>query len=443
MKRTAGALVLLASLGGSVAVGQGMYLGDKPSLRDSAMTCPGCLGSFSARSARSVPGAVGPWGQPVPVAAPYTTTVPAGEAAARAMLATSVPLDLVQQAGYSQPVDASSGIVRTQAPGGIPGAMPMPAGISPLGVPAMPPVPGAPNGPPAVRTGPGGAPMAPPPSPYPPGAVAAVGAITPGMAAPFCSARTSVRFVEPSGMKVSWYTPGAPGKNGFAAASLDVPARYNFLQGAIYRLKLSDIPNRPGLELYPTLEVVPANPKTATFLAHSAVPVVFTDEDFEQVAAGNLVVKVVYLPDPLFQDQAAFGPNEVVSTRLEPGVDPIMEAQKRGCILLVVRLGNIDLEAPNTPAMDAPSPFAPKMPPPPPPGMGAAPGPMVPFGFRGPGGPMPPGAMGQGGPMMPPAGMMPRPMPPGAMPGGAPTGPVPGPGARLPDPPASVRQAGF
>src|SRR5205823_1768884 len=126
----------------------------------------------------------------------------------------------------------------------------------------------------------------------------------------------------PAGMKVSWYAPGGePGKGGFGSNQIEAPGRYNFVQAAIYRLKLSDIPGRPGLELYPTLEVVPCNAKTEAFLAHSAVPVAFTDEDFEQVAAGNYLVKVIYLPDPQFQDLAAAGPDEVVSTRLEPGAD--------------------------------------------------------------------------------------------------------------------------
>ena len=52
----------------------------------------------------------------------------------------------------------------------------------------------------------------------------------------------------------------------------------------------------------------------------------------------------------------------------------------------MVRLGNIDLEAPNTPSLDAPNPYAPKMPPA---GMGmlpAMPGmPMAPPGMAGPG----------------------------------------------------------
>jgi len=92
----------------------------------------------------------------------------------------------------------------------------------------------------------------------------------------------------------------------------------------------------------------------------------------------------------------------VVSSRLEPGVDPIVEAQRRGSILLVIRLGNIDLEAPNTPAMDAPSPYQPKPVMPRAmmnPGMGPGmprPGPMVPYGTP-PGQPM---MMGPNGPMM-------------------------------------------
>jgi hypothetical protein len=125
---------------------------------------------------------------------------------------------------------------------------------------------------------------------------------------------------------VSWFTASPDGKAGFSANTLDVPGKYNFVQGAVYRLKLTDVPLYPGVPYFPTLEVVPANHKTAAFLAHSAVPISFTQEDFEQVRAGNYVVKVIYLPDPQYQDLAATGPDEVVSSRLEPGVDPIAEA---------------------------------------------------------------------------------------------------------------------
>ena len=232
----------------------------------------------------------------------------------------------------------------------------------------------------------------------PPGAVAAIGAlpgipIVGGMPAGF--ARTSVRFTSPAGMQIAWFAPSPDGRNGFTPTQVEVPGRYNFIQGGIYRLRLSNLPSRPAVELYPTLAVLPANARTATFLAHSTVPVSFTEEDFEQVAAGNLVVKVVYLPDPQFQDLAVAGPDEVVSTRLEPGVDPVAEATRRGSVLAVVRMGNIDLESPNTPSLQAP----------------------------------PAGAPFQGMPLMtPPGAVPPGMMPPGAMPGTVPPGMPPAPG---------------
>ena len=191
--------------------------------------------------------------------------------------------------------------------------------------------------------------------PPPPGAVAlAAGAgMPPGNCGPPPAKRTEVRFAGPAGMKVAWYTSGPDGHPTFAGNQLEAPGRYNFIQGAIYRLKISDIAGRPGVDLYPTLEVVPSNLKTEAFVAHSAVPVYFTEEDLDQIAGGNYLVKVIYLPFPQYADVATTGPDEIVSTRLEPGADPIAEACKRGSILVVVRVGNIDLEAPNTPAMDA------------------------------------------------------------------------------------------
>ena len=71
-------------------------------------------------------------------------------------------------------------------------------------------------------------------------------------------------------------------------------------------------------------------PRTAAFLAHNAIPVAFTDEDFDQVLTGNFVTKVIYLPDPEFQQLAVAGVETLVSTRLDPGVDPIVEADRRG-----------------------------------------------------------------------------------------------------------------
>ena len=164
----------------------------------------------------------------------------------------------------------------------------------------------------------------------------------PAMAVP--SQTSQMAFVGPEGMLVTW-DMSMPGM--FDSEPLICPGRYNFRQSAVYRLKLTNVPGRPGSELYPTLEVGPSMPRTRAFLAHNAVPVQFTEEDFDQVLSGNFVTKVIYLPDPEYQPLALAGVETLVSTRLDPGVDPIVEADQRGSILAIVRLGNLDLQMPS------------------------------------------------------------------------------------------------
>jgi len=221
-----------------------------------------------------------------------------------------------------------------------------------------------------------------------------------GLGAPMAPRQSvQVVFSQPESMEVRWsVTPGG----GFDSQPLVTPGRTNFPQGAIYGLKLTNIEKRIGVELYPTLEVALTTPRTAAYLAHNAIPIQFTPEDFDQVLAGNFVTKVIYLPDPEFQELALSGVETLVSTRLDPGVDPIAEADHRGSIMAILRMGNIDKEMPGT--------F----------NGGAAIGPdgqIIPVAYAGGAGPV------VGAPGMMPAGMM---GPGGYAPGGyVPGGPVP------------------
>ena len=157
-----------------------------------------------------------------------------------------------------------------------------------------------------------------------------------------------IGFIGPDGMRVLWDVTEA---GGFDSEPLVVPGRYDFAQGAIYRLKLTEIPGRAGVELYPSLEVAPVTPRTDAFLAHNAIPFQLTEEDLDQVTSGNFVTKVVYLPDPEYQELAVAGVETLVSTRLDPGCDPVVEADRRGSILAIIRIGNKDLESPGRGAL--------------------------------------------------------------------------------------------
>ncbi|MDG1872532.1 MAG: hypothetical protein P8J27_01375 [Mariniblastus sp.] len=152
-----------------------------------------------------------------------------------------------------------------------------------------------------------------------------------------------VLFDKPELMQVSWDVSGV---GRYDSSPLIVPGRQNFAQGGIFRLKITALEGRPGMELYPTLEIGRSTSRTAAYLAHAAIPIQFSQEDFDQVAAANFVTKVIYVPDPEFQELALAGVDTLVSTRLDPGVDPITEADRRGSILAIIRLGNKDLEVP-------------------------------------------------------------------------------------------------
>ena len=167
--------------------------------------------------------------------------------------------------------------------------------------------------------------------------------VMPMMAPPpvrtFATTTSQVRFVGPDGMKIGWLIPG-----GYAENQLIAPARYNFLQAQTYRLKITNIPDREGLAVYPSLQVYPAHPNTDAYLSHNSLPLQITTEDLDQVESNNFVTKVIYLPDAKFQELAIANVETLVSTRLDPGVDPIQEADKMGTIMAVLRMGNMDLE---------------------------------------------------------------------------------------------------
>ena len=177
----------------------------------------------------------------------------------------------------------------------------------------------------------------------------------PGIEGPGTSAQThalssattthaQVFFAGPGGMHISWES-GGPGQ--FSPPQITAPGRYNFRQGNIYRLKLTGIPGRDGVEIYPTLEIAAPNAKTSSYLSHNPVPISMSAEDIDQILAGNFLTKVVFLPDPQHQELAIPGVETLVSTRLEPGANPTAEADRRGTILAIIRVGNIDLETPS------------------------------------------------------------------------------------------------
>lgn len=209
-----------------------------------------------------------------------------------------------------------------------PGPMVDGPGPGVLGMPAQPP--GMMGGMGGMMGGPMGGPMG------MMGGGPGMGMMSPGMMMP-----SQVQFIGPSDMTVGWQAGGA-----FAPNQLMSGDYYDFNQGAVYQLMFDGVslPGKPTRSLYPTLEVRAAHPTTTDYLQHNAIPVEITEEDLEHVYSSNMVTKVIYLPNPEFQARAIAGVETLVSTKLDPGVDPVQQAEQMGTVMLILRFGNKDLQ---------------------------------------------------------------------------------------------------
>lgn len=147
--------------------------------------------------------------------------------------------------------------------------------------------------------------------------------------------KVQVNFTGPEGMRIGWQVSA----DTFTTKQLAAPARYDFDSPGGYRLVIENIPGHEGLTLHPLLWI--ARPKDGSkhrdFLTHDSIPLRLTGEDIDQFKANNFVTKVFYLPDHTPQTKN-WGLEEIVSTRLDPGIDPFQEADKRGVIVAVFKL---------------------------------------------------------------------------------------------------------
>ena len=144
-----------------------------------------------------------------------------------------------------------------------------------------------------------------------------------------------VRVEVPKGGRVTWYAGGA--ERGMV---LNAPAQAGLLVGATYRLRLSDMPDYPGAELYPSIEVLDRLHPPAGRQAEFPVPVQFSDEEIQNALDGRLVTKVVYLEQP---NRAVPGPallgNSLPARPIPPRENPLEVADVQGRPMLIVRLG--------------------------------------------------------------------------------------------------------
>jgi uncharacterized repeat protein (TIGR01451 family) len=144
-----------------------------------------------------------------------------------------------------------------------------------------------------------------------------------------------VQFRGGPGLRVTFYQ--GQGQRG---RSFDAPVAVGMRPGYAYRLRLSNLPGHPDLSIFPTVEVrgsLKLAPKLNA--ANYPAPVVLTEADIQSVMAGNFICKAVYLENPARAVPATTPPTLPRELDLSPGSDLLVEAQDRGRLMLLVRMG--------------------------------------------------------------------------------------------------------
>ncbi|MEW4529141.1 MAG: hypothetical protein ACF8PG_14055 [Maioricimonas sp. JB045] len=142
-----------------------------------------------------------------------------------------------------------------------------------------------------------------------------------------------VRITLPSTGHVTYYDGRSP--QGVLA---DAPSQAGLLVGNVYRVRISGMPEFPGIELYPSIELLDRLHPPPGQEQNFPVPVTFTVEEIETALQDRMVTKVVYLEQP--QRAAPFDQKDGPHIEDVPPSSNLLEAaDQRGRPIAIVRLG--------------------------------------------------------------------------------------------------------
>ncbi len=137
----------------------------------------------------------------------------------------------------------------------------------------------------------------------------------------------------PGGGKVTVTEPQTRQKH-----DLKAPAQIGCLVGPLYRFRISEIPEFPGVDLYPSIELLDRLHPPAGLKQKYPLPIEITAADIQAAMNDRLVTKIIYLEQPdLAVPQAEQGSihEEVISQSR----NLMTEADLRGRPVVILRIG--------------------------------------------------------------------------------------------------------
>jgi hypothetical protein len=169
----------------------------------------------------------------------------------------------------------------------------------------------------------------------PPGAIGSRRLIANGPLSGFF--REEIQPVElrgPAGLRIAIAEEGAFGE------PLAAPLLVGMNIGPVYRMRVTNIPYRPGVEVYPSLEVIDRLYPPAAKALEFPIPVDLTEEDLGLAANGLLVTRVIYVEDPQQATPVVGDPRKPSWLDVSRGEDPLAAAIHLGRPVAILRIGS-------------------------------------------------------------------------------------------------------
>jgi len=121
-------------------------------------------------------------------------------------------------------------------------------------------------------------------------------------------------------------------------ATLAAPAQFSVNAGHFYRLRIADMPEFPGVEIFPSIEILDRLHPPEGTAGHYPIPVVLTKGDLQEAVDGHLVTRIVYLEQP--QLAATQDPlRREIPQSVDPAKNALQEADRLGRPMIIVRIG--------------------------------------------------------------------------------------------------------
>lgn len=138
----------------------------------------------------------------------------------------------------------------------------------------------------------------------------------------------------PSEGEISFYRNGAS-----SAVTLPAPAQAGMQVGYAYRLKISNLPDHPGVEIFPTIELLGRLHPPEGLKDKYPVPIEITAEEIEAVIQDQMVTKVVYLEQPQLANPTRQVNGKMHVEPLDTEVNLLEAADMRGRPIALLRMG--------------------------------------------------------------------------------------------------------